>query len=151
MVRLPADALEMTGGARLTGSVAVLHDMVEEGWPSMDQMGHLLTTRLPALAPGLSVTPVHHRMFGVTSAPGLGRVRPLFLADRILNRMALYPGRVRYSVRGRFDVYHVVDHSYAQLVLALPPQRTIVSCHDIDTSAASSSPRRIRGGRCSTR
>ena len=36
----------------LEGSIAVLHDMVEEGWPSMDQMGHLLTTPLPALAPG---------------------------------------------------------------------------------------------------
>ena len=133
MVRLPADAVEMTASARLTGSVAVLHDMVEEGWPSMDQMGHLLTTRVPVLAPGLSVTPVHHRMIGVTSAPGLGHVRRLVLADRVLNRMALYPGRVRYFVRGRFDVYHVVDHSYAQLALALPPQRTIVSCHDIDT------------------
>ena len=41
----------------LEGSIAVLHDMAEEGWPSMDQMGHLLTTRLPAMAPGLSVTP----------------------------------------------------------------------------------------------
>jgi glycosyltransferase involved in cell wall biosynthesis len=123
----------MTLDARLTGSVAVLHDMVAEGWPSMDQMGHLLTTRVPALAPGLSVTPIHHRMIAITSPVGLGRVRPLFLADRILNRMLLYPQRVKRSVSGRFDIYHVVDHSYAQLALALPAQRTVVSCHDIDT------------------
>ena len=37
----------MTRPERLTGRVAVLHDMAEEGWPSMDQMGRLLTTRLP--------------------------------------------------------------------------------------------------------
>jgi glycosyltransferase involved in cell wall biosynthesis len=123
----------MTGDTRPSGSVAILHDMVEEGWPSMDQMGHLLTTRVPALAPGLSVTPIRHRMTRIASPFVLGRVRPLLLADRILNRMVLYPQRVRRSVSGRFDVYHVVDHSYAQLVLALPAPRTIVSCHDIDT------------------
>jgi glycosyltransferase involved in cell wall biosynthesis len=133
VVRLPADSVDMTRDARLTGSIAVLHDMVEEGWPSMDQMGHLLTTRVPALAPGLSVTPVHHRMIRMMSPVALGRVGPLFLADRILNRMVLYPRRVRRAVSGRFDIYHVVDHSYAQLALALPPQCTIVSCHDIDT------------------
>ena len=77
VVRLPADAVEMTGDARLTGSVAVLHDMVEEGWPSMDQMGHLLTTRVPALAPGLSVTPVHPGRSRTTSpvvSAGFGRL-----------------------------------------------------------------------------
>jgi glycosyltransferase involved in cell wall biosynthesis len=123
----------MNGDRPLTGSVAVLHDMVEEGWPSMDQMGHLLTTRLPALAPGLAVTPIRHRMTRLVSGGSLGRARPLFFADRVFNRMILYPRRVRRQVRGRFDIYHVVDHSYAQLVLALPGNRTIVSCHDVDT------------------
>ena len=60
-------------------------------------------------------------------------MRPLFFADRVLNRMVLYPRRVQQEVRGRFDLYHVVDHSYAQLALASPRSRTIVSCHDIDT------------------
>lgn len=31
-----------------------------------------------------------------------------------------------------FDVYHVVDHSYANLVHALPANRTVVTCHDMD-------------------
>ncbi len=123
----------MNAEASPTGSVAVLHDMAEERWPSMDQMGHLLTTRLPALAPGLAVTPVRYPMIRVASRGSLGRLRPLFFADRILNRMVLYPRYVRRGVSGRFDIYHVVDHSYAQLVLALPANRTIVSCHDVDT------------------
>src|SRR5690348_2574511 len=120
----------MTGAA---ARVAVLHDMAEEGWPSMDQMGNLLTTRVPALAPALTVSPIHHRMTRLFSPGPLRRAWPLFSADRVLNRMAFYPRKVRSQVSGRFDIYHVVDHSYAQLVLALPPERTLVSCHDIDT------------------
>ena len=44
-------------------------------------------------------------------------------ADRVLNRHADYPRHLRrLARRGRFDVYHVVDHSYAQLV-ARPARR----------------------------
>ena len=117
----------------LEGTIAVIHDMAEEGWPSMDQMGHLLTSRLPVVAPGLAVTPVQHRMTRVFSPGPLGRVRPLFSADRVLNRMVLYPRKVKRAAGTRFDIYHIVDHSYAQLALELPAGRTIVSCHDIDT------------------
>jgi glycosyltransferase involved in cell wall biosynthesis len=117
----------------LSASIAVIHDMPEEGWPSMDQMGHLLTSRLPLVAPGLKVTPVCHHMTRVFSAGPLGRLRPLFSADRVLNRMVIYPRMIREAVSRRFDIYHIVDHSYAQLALELPPERTIVSCHDIDT------------------
>lgn len=115
------------------GSLAVLHDMTEEGWTSMDQMGHLLTTRVPAFAPELRVTPIRHAMTRALSLGTLRRVKPAFFADRVLNRMLLYPQRVRRQVKGRFDIYHVVDHSYAQLVLSLPAGRTVVTCHDIDT------------------
>ena len=117
----------------LEGSIAVIHDMPEEGWPSMDQMGHLLTSRLPALAPGLTVTPVRHRMTRVFSPGPLKRVRPLFSADRALNRMVLYPRKLQRTAAAKFDIYHIVDHSYAQLALELPAGCTIVSCHDIDT------------------
>jgi glycosyltransferase involved in cell wall biosynthesis len=123
----------MSGAHLTSGSLAVLHDMTEEGWPSMDQMGHLLTTRLPAIAPDLKVTAVRHSMVRLLSPGALQRFNPAFFADRVMNRMLLYPQRVRRRVSGRFDLYHVVDHSYAQLVLGLPAGRTIVTCHDIDT------------------
>lgn len=123
------------GGAvpALTGSVAVIHDMVEEGWPSMDQMGALLTARLPVLAPGLKVTPVRHPMTRVVSHAPADRFRHAHFADRLLNRMLLYPKHLRTAVAGRHDLYHVVDHSYSQLVLDLPAESTIVTCHDVDT------------------
>jgi len=106
---------------------------VEEGWPSMDQMGEIVTSRVPRFAPALHVTPIHHRLQRVASIGPLSAVRPAFFADRVLNRMVLYPRRVRREVAGRFDIYHVVDHSYAQLLLELPAPRTVVTCHDVDT------------------
>jgi glycosyltransferase involved in cell wall biosynthesis len=118
--------------ASLSGSVAILHDMTEEGWHSMDQMANLLTTRLPILAPGLTVTPVRHPLVRIASSGPLAGLPGMFLADRMFNRLVLYPRRVRASVRGRFDLYHVVDHSYAQLALDLPQVSTIVTCHDVD-------------------
>jgi len=53
-------------------------------------------------------------------------------ADRIYNRFLRYPLWVRRQ-RDRFDIFHVADHSYSQLVHRLPAERTIVSCHDLDT------------------
>ena len=67
----------MSGDCHLTGTVAVLHDLVEEGWPSMDQMGHLLTTRVPALSPGLTVTPIR-RLSGWNEIIKLRRMLGLF-------------------------------------------------------------------------
>jgi glycosyltransferase involved in cell wall biosynthesis len=54
-----------------------------------------------------------------------------FNADRLVNRLWDYPRYVR-RLAG-FDVFHVMDHSYAQLVHYLPADRTLVTCHDTDT------------------
>ena len=70
------------------------------------------------------------RCFG--SVPVLGR-RPWFRnADRLLNRFVNYPRYLRQHA-SEFDVFHIVDHSYAQLVHELPAARTVVTCHDLDT------------------
>jgi glycosyltransferase involved in cell wall biosynthesis len=66
-----------------------------------------------------------------TRLPGLGGRRAALNADRLVNRMWHYP-RHAAALRARFDFFHVADHSYAQLVHVLPPQRTGVFCHDID-------------------
>ena len=57
--------------------------------------------------------------------------RQLLNADRLVNRLWTYPRHLR-RWRSHFDVFHIVDHSYAQLVHALPPGRTGVFCHDLD-------------------
>jgi glycosyltransferase involved in cell wall biosynthesis len=51
--------------------------------------------------------------------------------DRIVNRLVDYPRHLR-GLAARFDLFHVVDHSYAQLVHGLPADRTVVTCHDLD-------------------
>jgi glycosyltransferase involved in cell wall biosynthesis len=52
--------------------------------------------------------------------------------DRLANRFMDYPRWMRSHI-GDFDLFHLVDHSYSQLLHDLPHQRTIVTCHDLDT------------------
>ncbi|HEY3268021.1 MAG TPA: glycosyltransferase family 1 protein [Armatimonadota bacterium] len=54
--------------------------------------------------------------------------RSLRLASAEFSRHALYPVIAR---RRRSDVFHVTDHSFGHLVLALPAERTVVTCHDL--------------------
>jgi glycosyltransferase involved in cell wall biosynthesis len=112
--------------------LAVLHDMPEEGWSSMDQMGELVTTRVPLQSKQIGTTAIKHHLVRVASRVPLGPERQALMADRIFNRMVLYPRRVRREVTGRYSLYHVVDHSYAHLAHDLPGASTIVTCHDID-------------------
>jgi hypothetical protein len=49
-----------------------------------------------------------------------------------VNRLWDYPRYVA-NLAGDYDVFHIVDHSYAQLVHRLPMSRTVVTCHDLDT------------------
>jgi glycosyltransferase involved in cell wall biosynthesis len=64
--------------------------------------------------------------------PWLGRRRTAFNADRLFNRLWDYPRFLRRRA-AEFDLFHVCDHSYAQLVHALPADRSGVYCHDLDT------------------
>ncbi len=68
----------------------------------------------------------------VSRLPLFGAQSFAFNADRLLNRFHDY-SRYLKQRREEFDLFHLVDHSYAQLVHGLPAERTIVTCHDIDT------------------
>jgi glycosyltransferase involved in cell wall biosynthesis len=45
-----------------------------------------------------------------------------------ISRYALYP---RSVTKVHADVYHIIDHAYAQVAKHLPPDRTVVTCHDL--------------------
>jgi glycosyltransferase involved in cell wall biosynthesis len=62
--------------------------------------------------------------------PGSGRLARN--GDRLMNRFYDYPRWLRKK-RASFDVFHIVDHSYAHLALELAPERTVITCHDLDT------------------
>jgi glycosyltransferase involved in cell wall biosynthesis len=63
--------------------------------------------------------------------PVMGRRRWALNADRLLNRHWDYPRYLRH-LAGKFDLFHVCDHSYAQLVHDVPKDRVGVYCHDLD-------------------
>lgn len=111
--------------------LAVVCDFLEEGWPSMDLATDMLLEQL-VLAGVVEATRVRPSMKPRFSrVSGRGAIRN---ADRFLNRFVDYPIHLR-AQRSRFDVFHIGDHSYAQLVRVLPGQRTGVFCHDLDTFA----------------
>jgi glycosyltransferase involved in cell wall biosynthesis len=114
---------------------AIVCDYLEEGWTSMDLIGEMLLGHFAARPPGAGevaatrIRPPWRRRAARLSGSGTARN-----VDRLLNRMVDYPRASRRIARTTpFDVYHIVDHSYAQLVHALPADRTVVMCHDLDT------------------
>jgi len=59
---------------------------------------------------------------------------PMKFADtteRAFNRFVKYPRWLSRQTE-KFDLFHIVDHSYGHLVHSLPPQRAVVTCHDTD-------------------
>ena len=114
--------------------LALLRDYREEAWPSMELCAEMLAEQLHTEHSGrLTIVddcpPFRQRL---QRLPWLGRRRAALNGDRLLNRLWDYPRHVR-RLAGSAELFHVVDHSYAQLVHALPAGRTGVYCHDLDT------------------
>jgi glycosyltransferase involved in cell wall biosynthesis len=120
-------------------SVGVVADYAEEGWPSMDLAAELLVDALrdhtphrPTLLRPRMPRPLGRWMRGAGAAHN---------ADRVIGRFVAYPRWLRRR-SGEFALYHVADHSYAHLVHALPPARTVVTCHDLDAFRSLLQPER---------
>jgi glycosyltransferase involved in cell wall biosynthesis len=115
-------------------AVGVICDFVEENWPSMDLVAEMLL-RCAAQDHAGSIgavrlcPPMVRRFSGFSFAE---RSRTAFNADRLVNRFWRYPRWLRGKVKD-FGLFHVVDQSYSQLLHELPPQRTLVTCHDLET------------------
>lgn len=106
--------------------VAVVADLLEEGWPSMDLVAEMLVSHLRAPVRPILLRPEMQRRVGRLMRNGRGA-----MIDRVVNRYYDYPRWLRAKVPSA-DVFHVVDHSYAHLVTALPRGRVVVTCHDTD-------------------
>jgi glycosyltransferase involved in cell wall biosynthesis len=111
--------------------VALCADFPEEQWPSMDRVANELAAHLRrSHSDAIDLTPVCPPF--VRRATRVMRSGPAFTIDRALNRWWDYP-RHAERIASDYDVFHIVDHSYAQLVHHLPAARTVVTCHDLDT------------------
>ncbi len=112
--------------------VGIVADYREERWPSMDLVAEMLADHLPTADPGICpmlLRPSWRRR--ATALRAVGQSAGAHAVDRYSNRYGDYAWWLR-TRRRDFDVFHVVDHSYAHLVHVLPPHRTVVTCHDID-------------------
>jgi glycosyltransferase involved in cell wall biosynthesis len=117
--------------------VGVVCDMREEGWHSMDLVADMLFDHLPSVArDDVIATRLRPPMIKRwTRLPIVGAGGRAQLGDRLTGRLWDYPRWLRPQ-RGDFDVFHIVDHSYAHLIRELPAERTIVTCNDTDAFEA---------------
>ncbi len=113
--------------------VAVVCDPLEEGWPSMDLVGNMLCCNLEEhCGADVAVTQLRPRMRRRLTRLVWSSSPAAWNADRLINRFADCPRWIRAN-RSGYDVFHLVDHSYSQLIHYLPSNRTVVTCHDLDT------------------
>jgi glycosyltransferase involved in cell wall biosynthesis len=112
--------------------VAVISDFIEEGWPSMDLVAEMLSDHLAREhAKCFEVELVRPRFIWPSSLRSIAN-RQSLAAARLFNRFAVYPRWIALN-RSRFDIFHIVDHSYSHLIHHLPADRSVVTCHDLDT------------------
>jgi glycosyltransferase involved in cell wall biosynthesis len=112
--------------------VAIVADLLEERWPSMDLVAEMLMSHIEPASP---VTPALLRpafTWPAFGGNGNGAAPPTI--QRIAHRFWSYPRWLRQHAAS--DVYHIVDHSYAHLAHDLPAGRVVVTCHDTDAFQA---------------
>ena len=107
--------------------LGIVCDLLQERWTSMDLAGNMLARELRNLYSLSFVTaqlrPHYSRHFQ--------KCRLVDKAERAFNRFAKYPLWLLRQ-RKKFDLFHIVDHSYAHLAHYVPAERTIVTCNDTD-------------------
>ncbi len=122
--------------------VLLVPDLPAERWPSMDRYASRLARHLHTAAPDLDLTlageiadltvdpgagPAAIRVSGPTAAPALPAPGGLREAKRYLQRYWNYPRRIR---RMKGQVLHVLDHSYAHILLG-KRRPAVVTVHDL--------------------
>ena len=105
--------------------VAIVADLLEEGWPSMDLVADMLMAH--AAGDGYLTPSLLRPRFAAVNGDGDSTPPTI---RRIAYRFWSYPRWLRQQPAA--DVYHIVDHSYAHLAHDLPRGRVVVTCHDTD-------------------
>src|SRR5579862_1629847 len=134
MLETRSSAAVLSGNRLQIPRIGLICDFVEEDWPSMDLVADMLFERLEqehaSILQVTKIRPPLRRRFG--HLPLVGNASSLHNADRLWNRFVEYSRSLKPRVQ-EFDLFHLIDHSYSQLVHDLPSGRTVVTCHDLDT------------------
>ncbi|HWQ27452.1 MAG TPA: hypothetical protein VNN12_00320, partial [Dehalococcoidia bacterium] len=121
-----------------TIDVLLLRDMPEQGLRSMERFADELEGGFSG-HPSVRVSSTAVRASRIAALPGLRQL------DSYWKRFVWYP----WTAKGRTaNVYHIVDHGYGHVAMFLPPERTVISCHDLTLLRASEGsagfrPRRV--------
>jgi glycosyltransferase involved in cell wall biosynthesis len=122
--------------------VLLVPDLPLERWPAMDRYASRLVHHLDgqtgdlefAVAAKIGTLTVDEakadsgdRMSGPRPLPNEPRLSPSQLR-RYFMRFSMYPRRIR---RMQADVLHVLDHTYAHVLLEKPHRPTVVTVHDM--------------------
>jgi glycosyltransferase involved in cell wall biosynthesis len=121
--------------------VALVCDPLEEQWPSMDLVADMLYRCLNNGHPDLQVKQLRLPMARVSTGGAAKNGGLARTAERLLHRFLRYPLWLRRQ-SANYDVFHILDHTYSQLVHETPADRTVVSCHDLDAFRCILSPER---------
>jgi glycosyltransferase involved in cell wall biosynthesis len=116
--------------------VLLLRDLPEDGRVSMERFADQLET---AFAASNEVRLTH-----MDISARLARRRGFI--GRQVTRLVRYP---LAAAQQPADLYHIVDQGYAHLAAFLPPERTIVTCHDLMLLRAEEGVAGFRGRRTS--
>jgi len=115
--------------------VAILADYAEELWPSMDLVAQMLVTELQsAHRTAIDAKLIRPRFIWFdprARRAGSSRTKSAFNAERAFNRYLRYPLWLR-GQREKYDLFHIIDHSYSHLANYLSPANTVITCHDLD-------------------
>ena len=72
------------------------------------------------------------RLSSVSPPPArLSRGIRRYLGSRAGSAVGRYLEYPAFASRLQGDIFHVLDHGYSHLLLALDPRRTVVTCHDL--------------------
>jgi len=129
---LPVRSSALLGNGRRGVEVALLPTLPIHAGASMS----LYTSDLLRALEGTSgvMARVHWPPFGFASAAG-----------RFESRWVRYVDYVRFCRKVPGDVFHITDHGNAQLLVALPGAKTVVTCHDLYPVAVASGRVRFAG------
>jgi glycosyltransferase involved in cell wall biosynthesis len=121
--------------------LAVIFDAVEERWPSMDYTAEMLVNHLQhEHSAKFTTTAIRPRFFHGFDAARHVSSRGSWNANRLVTRFLTYPWQLRRA-RRHFELFHIADHTYGQLALALPSGRAGIYCHDLDAFEPALAPR----------